>query len=177
MITNNIKKRIKNYFLLNPTSRLRVRQIERATKTALPSIVRYVKELEKEGILRKEDISSVIFYLADRSSKEYILEKKLFNIKNLFTSELINYLIDKYHNAPIVVFGSYSKGEDNENSDIDIYIQSPKKEDIDTTKFEKILQRKIQKFIYKDINEIKNKNLINNIMNGVTLNGFIEVIK
>jgi predicted nucleotidyltransferase len=175
MITKSIKERIKIYFLLNPTSRLRIRQIERATKTALPSIIRYVKELQEEGILKKENISEISFYLADRSSKDYILEKKLFNIKSL--SELISFLVDKYHNSPMIVFGSYSKGEDIEGSDIDIYIQSPKKENVNLEKFEKILQREIQIFKYKDINDIKNKNLINNIMNGITLNGFVEVVK
>ena len=51
------------------------------------------------------------------------------------------------------------------------------KEEFDLNKFENILNRKIQIFNYKNINEIKNKELSNNIINGIILNGFLEVFK
>ena len=143
----------------------------------LPSIIRYTKELQKEGILKKLEVSKVNFYSAYRISKEFLIEKKLYNIKILFYSELVSYLIEKYHNPLIIIFGSFSKGEDIESSDIDMYIETQKKEEFDLNKFENILNRKIQIFNYKNINEIKNKELSNNIINGIILNGFLEVFK
>ena len=62
MITKNIKERVKEHFLKNPSSKLRVRQIERELKLPLPSVIRYCKELEKEGILKKTEISETVFY-------------------------------------------------------------------------------------------------------------------
>jgi len=164
MIRKRSKERIKEYFLQNPTIKLRVRQIERETKTALPSVTRYVKELEVETILKRQDISGVIFFSADRSSQKFILEKKLFNIKQIYDSGLRNYLVKEYSNAPIILFGSYSKGEDLENSDIDLYVESLRKDSINLQKFEKKLGRKVQIFRYKNIKEIKNENLANNIV-------------
>jgi predicted nucleotidyltransferase len=154
-----------------------VRQIERVVKVPLPSVIRYTKELEKENILKRSEIANVIVYLADRTSQQFLLEKKLFNIMQLFSSGLIAFLVERLSNPTIVVFGSYSRGEDIEKSDIDFYIETPSKKKINLNKFEKALQRKIQFFIYNNIQNVENKELANNIVNGITLNGFVEVFK
>lgn len=176
MKINSIKGKMKEYFFVNPTVQLRVRHIEKTLSLPLPSVIRYAKELEKEGILKQDKISNVVFYSADRASKSFILEKKLFNIKSLYTSGLVEYLISNYHNPAIFLFGSYAKGEDIEKSDIDLYIETSKTEKINLEKFEKKLNRAIQVFTYKNINQVENKELANNIINGITLNGFLEVL-
>ncbi|MEK6830875.1 MAG: nucleotidyltransferase domain-containing protein [Nanoarchaeota archaeon] len=177
MTAKNIKDRIKEYFFLNPTNKLRVRQIEREIKIPLPSVIRYTKELEKEGILKKEETSGAVFFSSDRSSQSFLLEKKFFNTRLIFESGLIDFIIKEYSNPVIIVFGSYSKGEDIENSDVDLYIQSLSKKEINLEKFEKQLKRKIQIFIYPSINKVKNPHLSNNIINGIILNNFLEVFK
>lgn len=177
MITKNIKEKIKEHFFVNPSAKLRVRQIERELQLPLPSVIRYCKALEQEKILQKIETAGVTFYTSDRNSASYLLEKKLFNIKSIFESGLIDYLAKEYSNPPVVVFGSYSKGEDIEGSDIDIYIETSKKHSFNLDKFEKIVKRRIQVFNYKNINEISNIHLANNIVNGLTLNGFLEVFK
>lgn len=175
MKTKDIKTKLEEYFFLNPTIKLRVRQIERELKVPLPSVIRYTKELEKEGVLKSTKIANIVTYSADRTSKPFLLEKKLFNIHQLNTSGLLNFLIEELSNSTIVIFGSYARGEDVENSDIDLYIETPSKKKINLEKYEKILQRKIQLFIYKNIHELENKELANNIINGIVLNGFMEV--
>ena len=122
MITNSIKERIRKYFFQNPTTQLRVRQIEREVKVPLPSVIRYCKELEKEGIIKKTETAGIALYSADRSSMRYLLEKRLFNIRLIFESGLLDHLIKEHSNPTIVLFGSYAKGEDIERSDIDLYI-------------------------------------------------------
>jgi len=177
MKTKSIKQRIKEYFFQNPTDRLRVRHIERELNLPLPSVIRYAKELKNEEILKKSEIAKVKYYTSNRSSEKFLIEKTLFNIKTLFDSELIKYLRREYSNPTIIVFGSYSKGEDIEKSDIDLYIETSKKQNFNLEKFEKILKRNIQVFNHKNIKNIHNKNLSNNIINGITLNGFLEVFK
>lgn len=177
MKTKSIKNKIKEYFFQNPTDKLRVRHIERKLKVPLPSVIRYTKELESEEILMKSEIAKVRYYTSNRSSKRFLIEKKLYNIKETFDSGLIKYLKREYSNPLIIVFGSYSRGEDIENSDIDLYIETPKKYNFNLEKFEKMLKRNIQTFNHKNIKEIHNKNLSNNIINGITLNGFLEVFK
>jgi len=177
MVTKNIKEKIKEYFFINTSVKLRVRQIERELKLPLPSVIRYCNELEKEGILKKTEVAGVSLYSANRAHKKFILEKRLFNIRSIFNSGLIDYFIEEYSNPSIFLFGSYSNGEDIENSDIDLYIESPSKKEAKLDKFEKILKRSIQTFIYPSIFKIDNKHLSNNIINGIILNGFLEVFK
>ena len=174
MKTYNIKEKIKEHFFMNPTKKMRVRQIERELKLPLPSVIRYCKELEKEEILKKETTSEISTYSADRTSKKFLIAKRLFNLKSIFESGLLDYMIEEYFNPVIVLFGSYSKGEDTEESDIDLYVETPKKREFSLQKFEKILNRKIQVFNYKNIKDLSNPHLRNNIINGITINNFLE---
>ena len=176
MKRNNIKQTIQEYFFINPTAKLRVREIERALKLPLPSVIRYCRELEKEDILAIAKTGSVAFYTASRS-ETYLLEKKLYNIKRLYGSGLVNYLKIELSNPAIVLFGSYAKGEDTEDSDIDLYVETPSTKQLDLEKFKKVLKRDIQIFRHKSLNEITNPHLANNIINGITLNNYIEVFK
>jgi len=176
MVRKNIKQKIKEYFFVNPTAKLRVRRIEKQLNLPLPSVIKYCKELEKEGILKRVEIGGVVFYTANRASENFIIEKKLFNIYSLYNSGLVGFLRKELGNPTIVVFGSYASGEDIEKSDVDIYIETPSKKSINTEKYEKIIKRRIHIFVYKHIHEIGNKELANNIVNGVVLNGFLEVL-
>ncbi len=175
MITKNIKQRMKDYFLQNPTVKTRIRQLERELKLPLPSIIRYIKELAEESIIKSEIFGGVKLYSANRSSKNFILEKKLYNLRMLYDSGLVEHIIKEYHNPPVVVFGSYAIGEDVEDSDIDLYLETSN--EINLKKFEIKLKRKIQVFCYKNLKIISNKELANSIVNGIKLNGFLEVYK
>ena len=176
MRRNNIKQAIEEHFFINPTVKLRVREIERTLKLPLPSVIRYCKELEKEGILTTEKTGKVTFYTASRS-ENYFLEKKLYNIKMVYHSGLIEYLKIELSNPAIVLFGSYAKGEDTENSDIDIYIETHSKKQVSLEKFKKLVHREIQVFQHKNLKEVSNPHLANNIINGITVNKYIEVFE
>lgn len=177
MRRKNIKQAIKEHFFVNPNARLRVREIERILKLPLPSVIRYCRELEKEGILITQKIGNVVFYTADRTNENFLLEKKLYNIRSLYASGLVNLLKTGLSNPSIIVFGSYSRGEDTEKSDIDLYIETPSKREIRLEQFEIKLKREIEIFRHRNISEIKNKDLINNIVNGILLNGFVELLR
>ena len=177
MKIKDIKKTIKEYFFINPNAKLRVREIERNLNLPLPSVIRYCKELEKESVLTTIKMGNVKFYTANRSSEKYLLEKKLCNIKKIYKSGLIEHIRHELSNPAIVLFGSFAKGEDTEESDIDLYIETPSKKEVILEKFEKLLKRRIQVFQHKNLNELSNPHLANNVINGFLLNGFVEVFK
>src|SRR3989344_5631042 len=123
----DIKQTVREFFFVNPTAKLRVREIERTLKLSLPSVIRYCKELEKESILTTIKTGNVNFYTANRGGEKYLLEKKLCNIKKIYKSGLIEHIRHELSNPAIVLFGSFAKGEDTEESDIDLYIKNPPK--------------------------------------------------
>jgi predicted nucleotidyltransferase len=75
----------------------------------------------------------------------------------------------------IVLFGSYSRGEDIESSDIDIFVEC-KKEQVNIIKFNKKLKRNIEIRFKENFNKYP-KELKNNIINGIILSGFLEGYK
>ena len=76
--------------------------------------------------------------------KKFIRMKRIYNLNSLYLAGLVDFLVKEYNNPEaIICFGSYSKGEDFEKSDIDIAIINGKEKDIALEKFEKNLGRKI----------------------------------
>ena len=73
----------------------------------------------------------------------------------------------------IILFGSASKGEDIEGSDIDLYLQCEEKK-LDLEKYEKELKRKINLFFEKNFNKLSEE-LKSNIINGDKLKGYLRV--
>ena len=166
---------ILNPFFEEPTKEFNVREIARTIKISPATASKRLKKLVKEEILieRKERIYKL--YKSNLESYPYKDLKVYYNIKKLRESSLIEELNKFYLKPAIVLFGSSSVGLDTETSDIDLLIISEKtKEFPDIGKFEKKLKRKIQFFTVKNIKGLKNKHLINNAVNGITIQGEIK---
>ena len=86
---------------------------------------------------------------------------------------LIEHIDNSCFPKVIILFGSASMGEDTENSDIDIYVNSKAKK-LNLEKYEKALKRKVNILFEEDFNKI-NKELKNNIINGTIMEGYLEV--
>jgi predicted nucleotidyltransferase len=126
-----------------PTKGLTIREIARLTNLSHTIVSKIIKELEEKGIVCIEKIKNLYLVKGNFESGEFVELKKLYNILSL--KDLVNYLKDNCFIDIIIVFGSYSKGLDTENSDIDLFI-GYKELDVDLKKFEKELNRKIQLF-------------------------------
>ena len=174
MIKKNNKTRILNFFLDKPTYAFSLRELERLSKLGLPSVKNYVLELEKEDLVKIKIIQRFKLHIANRDNKRFKRLKTSYNIEKLYDSGLIDYLNKELSLPTIILFGSVAKGEDVENSDIDLYIETPEKQ-LDISKFEREIGKNIQIFFHKTLKEIKNKHLMNNITNGIILEGFLEV--
>jgi len=89
-------------------------------------------------------------------------------------SGLSDFLLNNLPGTTIILFGSYSKGEDIFNSDIDIAVVGRKEKILQLDKYEKILNRTIHLLFFDSWKRI-NKHLRNNILNGIILHGNIEI--
>jgi len=171
------KKKILELFFDYPLGQFHLRQISRKTKVAVTSVKKYLDELIKEKLIIKIDKGIYPFFIADRDNDDGIFKfyKKLNILERLKTSGLLNYIEEKCAPKCIVLFGSASRGEDIEGSDIDLFIQSPEYE-LDLSKFEKEFGREINLFFKSNFSKL-NKELKNNFLNGIILGGYIEVFK
>ncbi|MBU2561364.1 MAG: nucleotidyltransferase domain-containing protein [Nanoarchaeota archaeon] len=164
-------------FFNEPTKEHYLIEISRKAKIAHTSVKNHLETLKRQGVIKetaeKKGERDFPLYKADTENKEYTLYKKTDNFIRLKTSGLVGYLKDSLMPSVIIVFGSYARGEDTEDSDIDIFVMC-KEEPLRLEKFEKLLNRKIQLHFKKDLKDYPPE-LKNNIINGTVLDGYLEV--
>lgn len=165
-IINNLEP-----FFIDNYRRINIREYARIMKISPPYSSKLLDSFEKEGLLLKEKDRNYIFYLANKDSMEFIEFSRVYWFKVFKKVGLINYLEKEFINSTIILFGSFSKAEIKQDSDIDLAVFTPTDKIMDFDFFEKKLKRKIQLFVFKSRGEVKNKNLLDNILNGFIVSG------
>lgn len=175
MITKDNTLKVMELFFKCQEIKFHLREISRLTGLSMPGVRKIVFKLEKEKLLLSKQEKVVKNYYATRNEK-FIFLKRSYNLYSIFLSGLLDFLKKKYE-APkaIILFGSYSKGEDISKSDIDIAIITSKKEIADLSLFEKRLDRKIKLYLI-DLKKIEPE-FLNTLANGIVLHGYLEVVQ
>ncbi len=177
---NNKDKILKQLFE-KPAKEFHIRLLARLTKLNPNTIINITNDFIKEGLVikRKDKERNITIVKANTQNIFYKIKKQSYNIEKIHKSKLINFINEKLAYPTIILFGSYAKAENHEKSDIDLFIISEEKKKLNLNKFEQKLETSIQLFIYtkeefqKAIK--KNPELINNMINGIILSGFLEV--
>jgi len=175
MIEKTNTQKILEIFFTYPTKEFYLRELSRLAKVSMPTIITAVDSLTKEKLVLRKKEKALTKIKANLENRQFMIEKRLFNIEAVYHSGLIEYL-NKQYSLPqaIILFGSYSRGEDIERSDIDIAVITHKNLALDLSKFENTLQRKIS------IHEIDLKKVSEefktNLANGIVMEGYLEAV-
>lgn len=171
MIRTTQEKVLEQIFL-KPTYRFHVRELAKITKLNPNTILRIIKILNKEEIIKIEKKKHLKEVYGNLESKNFIAKKRLFNLSLIYSCGIVDFLMEKYEPEAISVIGSYSRGEDIEKSDVDIVVISKKKQIINLDKYEEQLHKKIHLLVldYKDISE----EFYINLINGLLVYGYIN---
>jgi len=163
--------RVLDVFFQNPHKNYQLREISRIIKLDHKSVLIYLKQLVKLGLVKEDTSTLYKSYVAD-INEHFARLKRTFNLMKIYESGLIDLLEEKTLPKSIVLYGSYAKGTDDINSDIDIFVEASEKS-VDVSEFEKMLDRKIHLlFEGKMSNELKN-----NLANGIVLAGKLRLFK
>jgi len=173
MVQEDSRHRILQEFFDFPRKDFQMREISRRTKISNPSALIYLKKLAGEGLIMKEKKGTYFSYRANRDNEMFRFYKKMSLLMMIKECSLLDYVYDLCTPDSIILFGSASKGEDIEESDIDIFVQAKEKK-LNLDKYEGILNRKITLFFKEDFSKLPNE-LKNNILNGNLLKGYIKV--
>ena len=164
-------------FFESPLKDLVVREYARATKISPATASRILKEFGKKGILKEKKERTFILYKANLENDLYKDLKIFYNLRKIKDSGLLESLNQFYLKPTIILFGSASKGEDIEGSDFDLVIISEKTKEFPEEKiFEKKLNRELQLLKIKNLKDLRNEHLINNVLNGITIQGQVQWI-
>ncbi len=171
-----LQQEILRLFFVNAGKQLNAHRIAKNLSVSQPAVAKALPVLEKEDLLKlKRDKETNRFSIElNRENHKVIGLKRVDNLKQIYESGLIEYLYNAFQEATILLFGSYSLGEDTIDSDIDLAIIGSNPRQIDIKKFEKHLQREINLQYFNSFKEI-DKYLLNNVLNGITLKGSIEL--
>ncbi len=160
-------------FFDNPTEKFYIREIARITKLNPNTIINISEKLIREGLIKREKKEHVVELSADLDNENFKNKKRLSNFRRILECGIVNILKSKFDSEVISIIGSYSRGEDIGESDIDIVVMTKKEyEDTDLKKYEKILNRDIH-LIVTDYTKISDE-FYTNLLNGIILYGYMR---
>ena len=163
-------------FFREPGKEHSLADVTRKAKLAHTSVKAHLAALKKEGIIREraelQGGRRYIKYRADVENGAYRSAKRVQNLLRLEETRLIAFLQEKMLPDAIVLFGSYARGEDVEESDIDLYLAC-ETEAPDLAPFERKLGRRIRLHRRAEFRRYPPE-LKNNIANGIVMSGYLE---
>ncbi len=175
MLQKSSMQAVLEVFFHFPTKEHTLKDVSSYIKIAHTSVKQNLQNLVKIGLIQqrieKRGKRKFPAYKANRNNKLFIQYKRIYNLQLIMESEVIPYLEEKLMPKCIVMFGSFQRGEDTEESDVDLFVES-RKDDIQLKQFEKKIGRKIE-IHFKEHFTSYPKELKNNIINGIVLHGFL----
>ncbi len=166
------EEKVLRVFFDNPTERFHIREIARKTKLNPNTVLNILGILVRANLLQREKKLNVVEVFVTRT-KKFIELKRIDNIKRIYESGVLDFLKTEFSPESISVIGSYSRGEDIGDSDVDFVLITKKDyKNLDLNKFEKELNKKIH-LIVVDYNKISEEFYIN-LINGVILQGYLN---
>lgn len=173
MLQNYSRYIVLQEFFDFPRKNFQMRELSRRARLAQPSVINHLKALQKGGMILKEEKGIYATFRANRESEDFKLLKKQNLLWRIHKCGIISVLDEKLKPNSMILFGSASRGEDTETSDIDIFVQTKEKE-MNLKKYERILNRKISLFFEPEFGNL-GKELKNNIINGTVIYGYLKV--
>lgn len=167
--------KVLDVFFDDPLKDFQLREISRMIKLHHKSVLIYINQLLKLGLIKINTKTLYKSYNANTENPLFQTYKKITNQIKVYESGLINYLYENLMPNVIVLFGGYAKGTDIKTSDIDLFVEA-KEEKIDVIRFEEKLGRNVHLIFERNINDLS-KELKNNIINGIVLNGNLRLFK
>ncbi len=162
-----------------PNKDFHIRGIAKETKLSTTAVESAIEKLRDFGIVKIIPGNVVTSVRADLDSPPYSFYKKIFNLYRLERYNFIENLKNAMQAETIVLFGSFAKGEDIEQSDVDIMVITRSKPDTHITELIRIweheLNRKVNLHVLPSLDGAKSE-FKNSLANGIVLYGYLKVI-
>lgn len=168
-----VRQQILEQFFNNPAKDFHIREMARLLNLSKTTVAYHINHLVKDKLILKQKKDVFISFRANETSDRYRFYKRQQSLASIFECGLLDYLESQCAPRCIILFGSFAKGEHDKSSDIDLFVQAN-----DTllklSDFEKRLKHKIN-VLFEPALEKLSSELLNNIINGIKLQGFIKL--
>lgn len=138
-------------------------------------LAQWLGKFEKEGIIKRvKPRGKMPYYVQNFDSLEFHQRKRLFTLKLLAESGLLKHLASLKEAKVVILFGSFSRSDWYDDSDIDVFIYGDDS-GFEAGKFSVKLKRDIQVHMAKDRKDLKRiDKMIPYILMGDFIKGSIE---
>ncbi|MBI5573603.1 MAG: nucleotidyltransferase domain-containing protein [Elusimicrobia bacterium] len=159
IIKSKLRKELLSLYFTNPEKKYYLRELERILSLSVANIRRELINLEKTGLFQSEKKGNLTYYFLNKEYPLYTeLKSIVFNTIGIRTT--IKSMLEKIEGIKIsFIYGSFAKNEQNQASDIDVFIIGKVDENklVETFgKLERKLQREINYSLY-EYNDFKRK--------------------
>ena len=171
-----LQQEIMRFLFMHAGEIFNARNLAVSIDVSQPAISKALPYLEKQEmiVVAKDRNSKRLSISLNMENPLVVGMKRADNIRQIYESGLAGFLKEKFPGCAVIVFGSFSRGEDTGKSDIDIAIVGSKTKVLDMEGFRKTLMKEIRVNFYASFGGI-NKELRNNIVGGMLLSGWIEL--
>ena len=162
-----------------------LREIARSIGESHSTVLRKINELAKESIIdyKQEGKNKVFFIKNNLKAKNYVYSAEIYKLNKLLKkhkelSIILEDIKKNFSSGMIILFGSYAKGNEKSNSDIDIYLETTdnkiknKIKELNSKLSIKIGEFDINSLLIKEI--IKNHIIIKGVEEYYERNNFFE---
>lgn len=182
LLIETARQKVLEVFFRFPEKEFSLSDLAKEARVAKANIGLILDELSGMGFIQITKLSKIWRIKANQNNWYFIRSKIIYNLNFVYQSGLVEFLNDYFKNPrAIILFGSFRKGEDISNSDIDIAIETSEARNYEITGLRELVEleretgKKIQIHIFN--REKIDNNIFNNIANGILLLGFLEVKK
>lgn len=170
MVKKNNTQKVLAYFFTFPTQEIHLRELSRIMKLSMPAIISTISALRREQLVVVKRGRVLTTVKACGDNPLFTRLKRAQNLETLYVSGLVDALSSAFRRPhAIICFGSYSRGDDIETSDVDIAVIGGKQAEPDFKKFEKIIHRTVSVH-HVDLNKVSEE-FKSNLCNGIVLEG------
>ena len=121
-LRSEITKKLLNYFFLNPHESLYVNELVKKLHLDKRNLVKKIKELEKEGVLKSQTRGNLRLYSVNQDYPLYDEYRKIV-IKTIGFEENIKRILKETKGIKeAYIYGSYAKNKMDVHSDIDLLV-------------------------------------------------------
>ncbi len=171
--------RVVYWFFAFPTKEISLNDLTEEVEISKTTANKVVGLLEKEGFLKKEVLGKTWRISCNHEHLYNITIKIPHNLWLIYESGILGKIHQIFANPrTIILFGSYRKGDDTEDSDLDIALEVLDDKEVEIYDLGKIsigYRKNVQVNLHIFSRNKIDLNLFSNIANGIILEGFLEV--
>ena len=168
------------WFFAFPRTKIGLTELSKYVSSSKTAAKQAVESLVQHNIIIREIAGRAWILSANPKNQYFIRKKMLYHIDRLYESGIVEAVYKMTPQArTIILFGSYRRGDDVEESDIDIAVEVLDNRKMRIERLGIVEQLGYRKNIPVNLHIFsRNKvdlNLFANIANGIVLDGFLEV--